>query len=287
MSYKTALRPFDVVINFPTAIITVVFTVLTLGILVLLSVKLHDNSFMGQGYSLENYISIITDPTYSIIMLRSLFISGMVTLATIVLAYPVAYYISFVRPEARNQLLLLVTLPFWISYLLRVFAWKIILGYNGILNSWLVDMHFIDEPLAFLLYTPTAVVITLAHAYAAFAILPIYVCLSAINKNLVEAARDLGANKLQVFSFVILPLSMPGVVAATAVVFIPTLGDYVTPTMVGGPNSTMVGNLIQAQFGSANNWQLGAALALVTIFMVILLFALKQLSSHLYRRWFV
>ena len=278
-------RLFDLVINFPTAVITVVFTCLTLGILVFLSFRIHDGSLLGSGITLGNFLEVATDPLYSDIMKRSLVISALATLATIALAFPVAYYLALVvRPDRRNRMLMLVTLPFWISYLLRVFAWKIILGYNGILNSGLVGIGVIDEPLSWLLYTPTAVVITLAHAYAAFAVLPIYVCLSAISGNLLEAARDLGANGRQVFVRIILPLSMPGVMAASAVVFIPTLGDYVTPILVGGPDSTMIGNLIQSEFGKANNWQLGAALALTTLMVVLLLSALQQLTGRVHRR---
>ena len=278
-------RLFDLVINFPTAVITVVFTCLTLGILIFLSFRIHDGSLLGSGITLSNFLEVATDPLYSDIMKRSLVISALATLATIALAFPVAYYVAVVvRPDRRSRLLMLITLPFWISYLLRVFAWKIILGYNGILNSGLVGLGLIDEPLSWLLYTPTAVVITLAHAYAAFAVLPIYVCLSAISGNLLEAARDLGANGRQVFVRIILPLSMPGVMAAAAVVFIPTLGDYVTPILVGGPDSTMIGNLIQSQFGKANNWQVGAALALTTLMVVVLLSALQKLTGRAHRR---
>lgn len=278
-------RLFDLVINFPTAVITVVFTCLTLGILIFLSFRIHDGSLLGSGITLSNFLEVATDPLYSDIMKRSLVISALATLATIALAFPVAYYVAVVvRPDRRSRLLMLITLPFWISYLLRVFAWKIILGYNGILNSGLVGSGLIDEPLSWLLYTPTAVVITLAHAYAAFAVLPIYVCLSAISGNLLEAARDLGANGRQVFVRIILPLSMPGVMAAAAVVFIPTLGDYVTPILVGGPDSTMIGNLIQSQFGKANDWQLGAALALTTLMVVVLLSALQKLTGRVHRR---
>ena len=278
-------RRFDVVINFPTAIVTVVFSCLTLGILILLSLRIHDSTLLGSGFTLGNFLEVARDPLYTDIMKRSLVISALATVATIALAFPVAYYVAFVaQPDKRNRLLVLITLPFWISYLLRVFAWKIILGYNGILNSGLVGLRLIDEPLAWLLYTPTAVVITLAHAYAAFAVLPIYVCLSAISSNLLEAARDLGANGGQVFARVILPLSMPGVMAAAAVVFIPTFGDYVTPVLVGGPDSTMIGNLIQSQFGKANNWQMGAALALTALMVVMMLYGLQQLAGQLHRR---
>jgi spermidine/putrescine transport system permease protein len=171
--------------------------------------------------------------------------------------------------------LILMTLPFWTSYLLRVFAWKIILGFNGVINSGLKVLGLIDEPLEFLLYSPTAVVITLTHAWAAFAILPIYVSLEKIDRSLLEAATDLGDGSVARFLRVTLPLSLPGVIAATLIIFIPTVGDYITPTLLGGPDGIMMGNIIQAQFGKVNNWPMGAALAvsmLITVAVISLVY---------------
>ena len=143
-----------------------------------------------------------------------------------------------------------------------------ILGYNGVLNSAMVALGIPGAPFQALLYTPGAMTLTLAHAYAAFAILPLYVSLSAIDPKLIEAGRDLGADARTIFWRIVFPLSMPGVIAACVLVFIPTLGDYATPTLVGGPTSTMIGNLIQAQFGKANNWPYGSALAISMIVIV-------------------
>ncbi|RUY17644.1 ABC transporter permease, partial [Mesorhizobium sp. M7A.F.Ca.CA.001.13.2.1] len=190
-------------------------------------------------------------------------------LATVVTAYPVAYYLAFHAGRRRGLLLFLVTLPFWTSYLLRVFAWKIVLAYNGVLNSALIESGIWSEPTLAFLNTPAAVVVTLAHAYAPFAILPIYVALDTIPKSLIEAASDLGARPFTSFRRIVLPNSMPGVLAAALVVFVPTVGDYVTPALVGGPASTMIGTLIQAQFGKANDWPFGAALS-VAVMLVIL-----------------
>jgi spermidine/putrescine transport system permease protein len=194
-------------------------------------------------------------------------ISGLVTLVTICLAYPMAYFVAF---HARRKFLWLIalTIPFWTSYLLRVFAWKIILGFNGLINSGLMRLHLIDQPLSFLLYNPFAVVVTLAHAWAAFAILPIYVSLEKIDRSLLEAASDLGDGPLRRFLRIILPLSMPGVVGAALLIFVPTTGDYVTPALVGGTQGSMIANLIQVQFISAGNWPLGAALSLAGMAMV-------------------
>jgi spermidine/putrescine transport system permease protein len=179
-----------------------------------------------------------------------------------------AYYVAFHVHRRKIIWIILMTLPFWTSYLLRVFTWKIILGFNGVINSGLTGLGLIDQPLEFLLYSPSAVVITLTHAWAAFAILPIYVSLEKIDRSLLEAATDLGDGPVARFLRVTLPLSLPGVIAATVLIFVPTVGDYVTPTLVGGPNGLMLGNMIQAHFGKVNNWPMGSALAIAMMITV-------------------
>jgi spermidine/putrescine transport system permease protein len=218
--------------------------------------------------SAGNYAKVIDGPVYTQLLLRSLWISGTVTFATIFIAYPMAYYVAFHVHRRKAVWIILMTLPFWTSYLLRIFTWKVILGYNGAINSGLIGLGLIDEPLEFLLYNPTAIVITLTHAWAAFAILPIYVSLEKIDRSLLEAATDLGDGPVARFLRVTLPLSLPGVIAATILIFIPTVGDYVTPALVGGPNGLMVANLIQAHFGIINNWPGGAALAILAMIIV-------------------
>lgn len=218
--------------------------------------------------TLVNYVQAWTEPIYRLLMLRSLWISGLVTLVTVVLAYPLAYFIAFHVKKNQGLWLFLVTIPFWSSYLLRVFAWKIILGYNGVLNSGFIATGIISEPLEVLLYNPASVIITLAHAWAAFAILPIYVSLRKIDPQLLEAATDLGDGPVRRFIRVTLPLSMPGVIGACLVIFIPTVGDYVTPALVGGTDGLMIGNMIQVQFGKAGNFPLGAALAMSAMLVV-------------------
>ncbi len=231
-------------------------------------------SFWTQNYveidrtlTWANYQEAFTDPLVRHLMFRSVAIAGAVTLATVCLAYPIAYFIAF-RTQKKTFWLLLITIPFWSSYLLRVFSWKLILGFNGVLNSALISLGLIQEPLTFLLYNEFAVVLTLAHAWAPFAILPIYVSLQKIDRSLLEAATDLGCNKLERFVRVTLPLTVPGVIAACLIIFIPTVGDYVTPALVGGSQGKMVANLIQVQFGAANNWPLGATLSLLAMLSV-------------------
>lgn len=217
--------------------------------------------------TLANYREAFTDPLVRHLMIRSILIAAAVTVVTVALAYPIAYFIAL-KTKRKTLWLLLITIPFWTSYLLRVFAWKLILGFNGVLNSALLAVGLIDEPLTFLLYNEFAVVLTLAHAWAPFAILPIFVSIQKIDPSLREAATDLGSSAIESFVRVILPLTLPGIIAACLIIFIPTVGDYVTPALLGGSDGKMIANLIQVQFGAANNWPLGATLSLLTMLSV-------------------
>ena len=252
----------------PPLIYSLVMLAAPLALVVLLSLWSQNYLELDRTFRLDNYIEATSEPLYQLLLTRSLVISGIVTICTVILAYPIAYYVAMFGGKAKSLLLLLITIPFWTSYLIRIFLWKVILGYNGVINGSLIGMGIIEEPLTFILYNANAVVLTLAHAWAPFAILPIYVSLTKIDKSLLEAARDLGDNAFQRFIRVTLPLSMPGVIAATLVVFIPTVGDYVTPKLLGGTDGLMIANMIQVQFGKANNAPLGSALAIISMFTV-------------------
>ena len=238
---------------------------------------------LDRTLTLKNYREAVSDPLYRTLLFRSLVISGAVTIVTVLLAFPIAYYVSFhVTPRRKSLWIFLITIPFWTSYLVRVFLWKVILGFNGVLNSSLIGIGLIDEPLTFILYNPNAVVITLAHAFAPFAILPIFVSLERIDRSLLEAARDLGETHVTTFFRVTLPLAMPGVIAAILIVFIPTVGDYVTPRLVGGPEGTMIANMIQLQFLRLNNAPMGATLAVIAMASVTVI---SLVLVFLNRRW--
>ena len=252
----------------PTLFIIFLGLLFPLLILVTLSFWKQEYVDLIQTFTLTNYADFFRKKIYYLILYRSVRISAFVTLVTIALAYPLAYFIAFHVKKNKIRWIILITIPFWTSYLLRVFSWKVILGYNGVINSSLISLGIISEPLEFLLYNPTAVVITLAHAWAAVAILPIYVSLEKIDRSLIEAARDLGENAVATFIRVTLPLSLPGVIAASLLVFIPTVGDYVTPALVGGTRGLMIGNIIQSMFGKALNWPLGAALSIISMLTV-------------------
>ena len=252
----------------PTLIVMAFAMCVPFAIMVAMSFWTQHGFEFDTAFTLANYGEAVDGPVYWALMIRSLAIAGACTVATVLLAYPMAYYVAFHVHRHKLIWIILMTLPFWTSYLLRVFAWKIILGFNGVINSGLKGLGLIDQPLEFLLYSPAAVVITLTHAWAAFAILPIYVSLEKIDRSLLEAATDLGDGPVARFLRVTLPLSLPGVIAATLIIFIPTVGDYITPTLLGGPDGMMVGNIIQAQFGRVNNWPMGAALAISMLIIV-------------------
>lgn len=241
--------------------------VVPLGILVAYSFWTQTYVSIDKTFTWANYQDALTDPLVHYLLIQSIAIAGLVTIATVALAYPIAYFIAF-RTNKKSLWLLLITIPFWSSYLLRVFSWKLILGFNGVLNSALIGLGLINEPLSFLLYNEFAVVLTLAHAWAPFAILPLYVSLQKIDRSLLEAATDLGCGPIRSFLRVTLPLTIPGIIAASLIIFIPTVGDYVTPALVGGSDGKMIANLIQVQFGAANNWPLGATLSLLSMFAV-------------------
>lgn len=267
----------------PPFLYALAFLAVPILAVILFSFWTQDFMTLDRTFTLANYREIADNPIYTVLLQRSIYVSACVTAVTVLLAYPIAYYVSFhVEPGRKSFWLFLITIPFWTSYLIRVFLWKVILGYNGVINSGLVGLGIIDEPLSFILYNVNSVIITLAHAFAPFAILPIFVALEKIDRSLLEASQDLGETRLTTFLRVTLPLSMPGVVAAVLIVFIPTIGDYVTPELMGGAGGKLIANMIQIQFRELNNAPLGAALALMAMLSVT---AISLVFIFLNRRW--
>ena len=258
----------------PPAFYAILLLAIPLGTVILFSFFTDGRTETGLRTALpiltfDNYVEVWTNPIYQLLMARSLYVSMTVTLITVLLAYPVAYFVSFHVAQSRKSLwLFLITIPFWTSYLIRVFLWKVILGYNGVVNSGLINLGVISEPLQWINYNTGALVMTLAHAYAPFAILPIFVALEKIDRSLLEAGQDLGESKFATFLRVTLPLSMPGVIAAVMIVFIPTVGDYVTPDLIGGGKLPMIANNIEVQMLKLNNRALGSALAVSAMLIV-------------------
>ncbi|MCA3442441.1 MAG: ABC transporter permease [Rhodobacter sp.] len=253
----------------PTAIYAILLLAAPLALIFIYSFLTDGDPGIIRTFTFANYIEAWTNELYRVVMLRSLMVAMTVTAVTVLLAFPVAYFVSFhVDPSRKSLWLFLITIPFWTSYLIRVFLWKVILGYNGVVNSGLMGLGIISEPLQWINYNVGAVVVTLAHAYAPFAILPIFVALEKIDRSLLEAGQDLGESRFMTFLRVTLPLAMPGVIASVLIVFIPTIGDFVTPQLVGGPEGRLVANLIQLQYLKLDNYPLGSAIAVSAMMIV-------------------
>jgi spermidine/putrescine transport system permease protein len=200
----------------------------------------------------------------------------------VLLGYPLAYYLSFYAGPRKHLLYQLVIVPLWVSYLVRGYAWKTILGSDGVLNGLLQYLHITRHPVEFFLYSPFAVVLTLTHIYTPFTFLPIYASLEHVPRNLVEASQDLGASPRATFWRVVFPLSLPGVLAGATFAFVLTLGDFLAPLLVGGPSGIMISNIVVSLFGAAYNWPLGAAISLCMLLLVVsLLFVVERVERKL------
>jgi spermidine/putrescine transport system permease protein len=233
-------------------------------------------------WNLRNYQTLLSNPVYVGVLFRTMRIAASVTLFSLLLGYPLAYYLSFQAGPRKELLYQLVIVPLWVSYLVRGYAWKTILGSDGVLNGFLQYLHLTHEPVGYLLYSPFAVVLMLTHIYTPFVFLPIYAALEHIPRPLVEASQDLGANPRATFFRVILPLSMPGLLAGATFAFVLSLGDFLAPLLVGGPSGTMIANIVQSLFGAAYDWPLGASISVcILIITVSLLFVTERLE----KRW--
>lgn len=251
----------------PPTVWVVIFFVIPLLIMAAYTVK-EDTFGPFLPTTWEHFETFIQTPAFFGLLIDSSWLALLTAILSIVLAYPVAYFLVFYTGARRVTLLTLLILPAWTSFLLRVLAWKVILGSNGLLNQMLISAGLITEGEPILLYSRAAVVITLVYVWIPFATLPIFAAMERIEPRLHEASADLGANAGQTFWRVTLPLTMPGVASAFFFVFIPTLGEWVTPTLVGGVQGIMYGNLIQDQFARALNWPLGALLSMVLLVLV-------------------
>jgi spermidine/putrescine transport system permease protein len=234
------------------------------------------------SWTLANYRELLGKDVYWQTLLRSMWIAARVTLFSLLLGYPLAYFLSFQAGRRKDLLYQLVIIPLWVSYLVRAYAWKTILGSDGVLNTLLQYMHLTSHPLGFLLYSPFAVVLTLTHIYTPFTFLPIYASLEHIPRNLIEASHDLGASPWRTFRSVVLPLSVPGVLAGATFAFVLSLGDFLAPLLLGGPSGIMISNIVVSLFGAAYNWPLGAAISFCMLLIVV---ALLFLSEKLENKW--
>lgn len=264
------------------ALFLVAFLVLPLLLMAVLSLRpsLRGGVFNTNWVpTFEHYDAVLESGSFLPLLGTSARIALLVAGTATLLAYPLAYFLAFRAGRRTSLLLVLLIIPFWTSYLLRMIAWKIILGTNGAINSFLIYLGLIEEPSSLLLYNRSAVVVTLVYVWLPFVALPIYAALLRVDGSWLEAAGSLGATRRQTFLRVTLPLSLPGVLAGFLMVFIPTVGEYVAPILVGGTRGSMYGNIIETFFGDGINWPLGSALAFIMLagVLVVVLIGVKTL----------
>ena len=275
-------RAYRLLVSLPPLLWVGLFLLLPYALMLAHSFWMVRDGFIAHQWNLQNYRTLATNPVYVQVLLRSMRIAASVTLCSLLLGYPLAYYLSFYAGARKEMLYQLVIVPLWVSYLVRGYAWKTILGSDGVLNGFLQYLHLTNAPVGFLLYSPFAVILMLTHIYTPFVFLPIYAALEHIPRPLVEASQDLGASPLKTFLRVILPLSLPGLLAGATFAFVLSLGDFLAPLLVGGASGTMIANIVQSLFGAAYDWPLGAAISVcILLITVTLLF----LTERLEKRW--
>jgi spermidine/putrescine transport system permease protein len=252
----------------------VLFAVAPFGFLICMSLWTTTIFGIEHEWTLDNYRTITADTVYILIMLKTVRIAAVSTVLSLLVSYPIAWFLASRAGRSKARLLFLLFLPFWTSYLVRSFMWLPILGRSGLVNTVLVGSGLLSHPLDILLFNEGAVYLGLVYVYTLFMVLPIYLALDRLDGGLLEAASDLGARPVQVFRRVIFPLSLPGVWSGCTMVFLLSAGAYVTPQLLGGASGIMVGNVIASQFLESGNWPLGAALSVVLIVIVLIAVAL-------------
>lgn len=257
----------------PFVLWNLTFVIIPLALVLMQSLyPMGEEYVISQTASLKNF-GVAFSPANLQIMGRSAVYAATTTACCILLGYPLAYYIAVYGGRFRSQLLILVVLPFWTSYLIRTFSWMTLLQREGVLNQLLQSLHLIQEPLQ-LLNTPFSVILGLTYGFLPFATLPIYVSLESQDRSLVEAAHDLGASPREAFWKVVFPLSLPGVISGSLITFVPAMGDFVANDILGSPRTQMIGNLIQQQFLALFDWPMGSALSLVLMLLMVTSMAL-------------
>jgi spermidine/putrescine transport system permease protein len=263
------------------------FALVVLPNLILVGYAFCDHDELGQvvpSFSLEAFGRLV-DPTYMRILVRSLWLSGVATVACLLMGYPVGYYVGRAPERWRNKLLILVMIPFFTSFLVRTYAWMILLRSEGLINALLQYTHLASGP-AEMLYTEGAVLLGIVYAYLPFTILPIYASAEKLDGAYVEAAYDLGARPWRAFVHVILPLTRPGIVAAAMFVFIPSIGMFAIADLMGGRRVLLAGNVIENQFGQGRDWPFGAAIGTVmlVVFLALLAWVLRKDGEEVLHR---
>jgi spermidine/putrescine transport system permease protein len=275
-------RAYKTAISVPPLLWVSFFLLLPYALMFLHSFWSVRDGFLVHQWNLQNYRALFANPLYLQVFLRTARIAICVTLCSLMPGYPLAYYLSFHAGVRKELLYQLVIVPLWISYLVRGYAWKTILGSDGVLNGFLQYLHVTREPVGFFLYSPFAVILMLTHIYTPFVFLPIYASLEHIPRPLLEASYDLGANRRATFFRIILPLSIPGLLAGATFAFVLSLGDFLAPLLVGGPSATMIANVVQSLFGAAYDWPLGAAISVCILLVTV---GLLLATERVEKRW--
>ena len=275
-------RAYKSIVSLPPLLWVGLFLLLPYALMFAHSFWLVRDGFLVHEWNLQNYAKLFHNPVYLEVLFRTMRIAASVTLFSLLLGYPLAYFMSFEAGVRKELFYQLVIVPLWVSYLVRGYAWKTILGSDGVLNGFLQYFHVTKEPVGFFLYSPFAVVLMLTHIYTPFVFLPLYASLEHIPRNLIEASHDLGASPRATFFRVILPLSLPGLLAGATFAFVLTLGDFLGPLLVGGPSSIMIANIVQSLFGTAYDWPLGSA---ISVSILLLTISLLFVTERLEKRW--
>lgn len=265
----------------PPVVWLVLLFLLPMAIMAVFSFRAGTFAPERDTFTLDQYREYVANTAFHRLLFQSAGVALATSILSIVFAYPIAYFLAFRAGSLQLTLLTILIIPAWTSYLLRILAWKLILGSNGVLNTLLLSTGLASESVPVLLYSRTAVIVTLVYVWIPFVALPIFSALQRIDRSLLEAAADLGCPGWETFLRVTLPLSLPGVAAGFFFVFIPTLGEWVTPSLVGGVEGVMYGNMIQDQFVRALNWPLGSIMSLVMLALVIVQIALFSRVVHL------
>jgi spermidine/putrescine transport system permease protein len=275
-------RTYKFIVSIPPLLWVALFLLVPYGLMLVHSLWAVRQGVIVHQWNLQNYAELLKNPVYLEVLFRTMRIAAGVTVFSLLLGYPLAYYLSFHAGPRKELLYQLVIVPLWVSYLVRGYAWKTILGSDGVLNGFLQYLHITHQPVGFLLYSPFAVVLMLTHIYTPFVFLPVYAALEHIPRPLIEASHDLGAPPRATFLRVILPLSMPGLLAGATFAFVLSMGDFLAPLLVGGPSGTMIANIVQSLFGAAYDWPLGAAISVCILCFTI---GLLWLAEILEKRW--
>jgi spermidine/putrescine transport system permease protein len=263
----------------------ILFVLLPLGAFLISGFWRIENSQIVREFTLDNYVEFFRNPLYWTVLSQTLLTALGVTVVCVLLAYPVAAFISILPARFQFPALVVTVLPLLLSYVIKIYAIRSILGFRGFLNQALVGLGILDEPSKALLFNQTALLFTLATVLLPFTVLPIFTALKQIPRSLIDASADLGASAVSTFWRVVFPLTVPGVVSGAVFTYILALGDFVTAQMVGGPNAFSFGKIIFSQFGIAYDWPMGAALATILLIVcLILIAAAGQVAARAVRR---